>query len=113
MFGDLLSYVFFALFVYLLFKVLLKGVIPGIFDALKLVAKVSFYLCFGPVIFVFKFLTGTFKEAKRNDNPIGIARETITITDQFKDRKGRTVKVNKTINLGAKSVTKRDLDRIR
>lgn len=110
MFGDLLNLVIFVVVVFLIFKMFVKGVLPGIFDAFCIVFKIALALVLLPINMILgaiRTITGAGSE------PVGFARETITITDSFKDRKGRTVRVNKTINVGAHSVTRRDLDRIR
>lgn len=111
MFGDLLNLVIFVVIIFLIFKMFVKGVLPGIFDALGVVFKIALVVVMIPLNLIFgaiRTIVGI-----RDDEPVGIERETITITDSFKDRKGRTVRVNKTINVGARNVTKRDLDRIR
>lgn len=113
MLGDLGVYVFFGWFVYLMFKVVTQGFGNGLLSALKLALKGVYFCTIGPVVFVVRMVTGDFGRVFRDDEPVGVARETITITDSFKDRKGRTVRVNKTININAKSVSKRDLNRIR
>ena len=114
MFGDLLTYLFFALFVYLLFKVFIKGVIPGFLDGLKVVIKIVLFIVLLPIVICFKLITLPFNLGKNKiSRPVGVGNRTITITDQFKDRKGRTVRIKETIDLGTKAFTKRDLNRIR
>ena len=111
MFGDLLNLVIFVVIIFLIFKMFVKGVLPGVFDALAIVFKIALVVVMIPFNLIFgviRTITGM-----RNDDPVGVERETITITDSFKDKKGRTVRVNKTINVGSRYVTKRDLDRIR
>lgn len=112
MLGDVLGYVFFGVLVYMMFKVFIKGVIPGVFDGLKVLCKVIFWLTLGPVFLVVKVMTGNFNRGY-NSNPVGVARETITVVDRFKDKKGREVTINKRIDLGTRTVTKKDLNKLR
>lgn len=112
MFGDLVTYVFFALFVYLLFKVFVKGVIPGFLDGLKVVAKIALFVVLLPIVFLFKAITLPFSFGKNLVGKQKGVRRTVTITDQFRDRKGRTIRIRETIDLGRKAFTKRDLNRM-
>lgn len=111
MFGDLLNLVIFVVVVFLIFKMFAKSVLPGLFSALSIVFKIALFVVLIPFNIGFGIVRAIV--GVNNEEPVGIERETITITDSFKDRKGRSVRVNKTINVGSRYVTKRDLDRIR
>lgn len=106
MFGDLLTFVFFAVFVYLLVKVFVKGIIPGVFDVVKFLVKFVLGVTLGPVFFLVKLLTNNFETERR---PIGVGRETVTVTDRYRDKNGRIFTINKTYDLGSRLVTKRDV----
>lgn len=106
---SLIIYVFVAILVYGVFIAIRDGFVYGILAVVKILAKILYWCTIGVPIWFVKTLI----EGERKDKTVGVSRETITITDSFKDRKGRTVRVNKTINVGAKSVTERELNRIR
>lgn len=110
MFGDLLNLVIFVVVIFLVFKMFVRGVIPGVFDALCIIFKIALAVVLFPLRLCLGFL-GTIMGS--NGDPIGLERETITVTKNFKDREGNTVRVNKTINVNPRPVTRRDLDRIR
>lgn len=111
MLGDFLGFVAFVVVVYLLAKTFLKEVVPGVSDGLlffvKLILKIAIFP-FCLVAELVKLILGG-----NRSKVVGVARERITITDRYVDRKGRTVRVDKTIDMGARTVTKRDLNRIR
>lgn len=109
MLDNLVIYGFIGLLIYGAFVSMRDGFIYGILAVVKILAKVLYWCTLGVPVFIMKSCW----EGSRSDKTVGVAKETITITDSYKDRKGRTIRVNKTINVGPKSVTERELNKIR
>lgn len=113
-FGDLLTIVFFGVFIYLLIKVFVKGVLPGFLEAIIAVVKLIVAIVLMPVGLILSIFGFAGKRATEGRGKyVGVETETMTVTDRYTDRKGRTVTINKKINLGSKAVTKRDLKKYR
>lgn len=109
MLDSLVIYGFIGILLYGIFISIRDGFIHGILAVAKILVKIVYWCTIGIPISIIKSCW----EGSRTDKTVGISKETITITDSFKDRKGRTVKVNKTIDVGPKYVTERELNKIR